>query len=992
MSAIRYLFRACLALGLWLSAGAAHALIISEYVEGSSNNKAIEITNLEAGSTRWTGVELRVYSNGSSTPTTLVALGDLDLMPGQSYVVAHASAAATLTARAQRTVGGTWFNGNDAVELRVAGARRDLLGQIGTDPDPAVTVGWSGGGVQTVDRSLRRRASVCTGVLISPASFNPSTQWTAAARDDFSDLGSHAHACLGAPVATAIGAVQGSGARSPRVGAMVVVEGVLTGGAMTSQGDYPSYSAAPALYLQAETADTDPATSDGIAVHAPMLAWNAATRSFSMSGQAGLPLGALLRVTGVVEEFHARNACASESETRCETRIRASSISVIRPPTVVGGVIQLPPAVDLSTALPADLAPETGDAFERFEGVRVSSGSQAFVSGASKYFDDNPGPYIGVDLHPRSQATRRLVRERGAYALGLRNWMGRGFTDANAYPPNVAVGARLQPVAGPLAYDYDAYRLVAQPGANWALASARAVELPAAQPAAGVGEFTVATFNARQFGVDDNPTRVPKLVRTVQQLGCPSVLALEEVATPIGVQGVTDMLTPGMQLLKDQLAAAGCTYEKQYASHPDIGEGAGSPRRYGIALLMRPGFTVAGTDTWQICHPLGSSAAASYDPIPCAAGSAPLHSRRPVVLRLDSVPIDHRILRADGSTAVLKTRVPLTIVGVHLKSQLNAADDDRRAAETEHLAARVRTEHANGRQVIVLGDFNTPHRPAPESRFLAPLRDAGLVATWDVMDPWQRFSSNFRGVSGVLDHILLSRTLYAPVGANTRTAVQPLNSDWPARGEGLPGAINGPLATWAAMPIGASDHDPVWLKLGGQALHPEFQAGVRECLLAYVCAVFHAIGGNPAACGSRRTASKADQGADPLEAYRLFRDRWLAQGAGKPWQQLYYDASPAMSDLVAQDPALGVDLLILMLRFGDTFERAALGQAPDLSDLLDRADLERLQRVHTRAQDKLPAALVAPLAVLIKPSGYVAFEGQSTYALLKHLMLKAGVW
>ena len=48
--------------------------------------------------------------------------------------------------------------------------------------------------------------------------------------------------------------------------------------------------------------------------------------------------------------------------------------------------------------------------------------------------------------------------------------------------------------------------------------------------------------------------------------------------------------------------------------------------------------------------------------------------------------------------------------------------------------------------------------------------------------------------------------------------------------------------------------------------------------------------------------------------------------------------------------------------------------------------------MHTRAQDKLPAALVAPLAVLIKPSGYVAFEGQSTYALLKHLMLKAGVW
>lgn len=52
----------------------------------------------------------------------------------------------------------------------------------------------------------------------------------------------------------------------------------------------------------------------------------------------------------------------------------------------------------------------------------------------------------------------------------------------------------------------------------------------------------------------------------------------------------------------------------------------------------------------------------------------------------------------------------------------------------------------------------------------------------------------------------------------------------------------------------------------------------------------------------------------------------------------------------------------------------------------------RLQRAHTRALDKLPPALVAPIAVLIKPGDYAAFEGQSSYALLKHLMLRSGVW
>lgn len=992
-----------LLLCLGLLSGSAESLMISEYVEGSSNNKAIEIVNLDPATTRFSGVELRLYSNGNTSGSLLIALGDLDLAPGQTYVVTHTLAGATLTARANRTVGGTWFNGNDAVELRVAGSVHDLFGRIGL-PDPGV--GWSSGGVQTVDRSLRRRASVCVGVTGNPATFDPSLQWSQASLDDFSDLGRHTHACLGAPVATPIAQIQGTGGRSLMHGRMVRIEGVLTGAAMTSSGNFGRYLDAPALYLQSEAADSDPASSEGIAIHAPMLSWNASTRSFATAGAASLPLGALLRVEGSVEEWHASNNCMSAGELRCETRIRPTTISVLRPPVLAGGVPQLPAAIDLSMALPADLAADSTDHLERYEGMRVSSGSAAFVSGPSKYFEDNPGPLIAVDVHPRSQSAARLVRERAAYAIGLRNWMSRGFSDTRAFPPNLAVGARINRVDGPLTYDFDSYRLVAQPGSNWSVASARAVEVPAAQPAAATGEFTVATFNTRQFGVENLAQRVPKLVQTIRQLGCPSIMALQEVATPVGTQQIVNAPpTPGMGQLLSQLAAAGCAYDVTLSSHPDSGDPENAALRYGIATLVRRGVLppggpqppTASAETWQTCHVLGSSAAAGYDPLACPAGQWPLYSRRPVVLRMDQVAIDHLITRADGSTQVLKSRVKLTLVNVHLKSQLNASDDARRVAETQYLAERVRSEHTAGRQVIVLGDFNTPHLPAPDSRFLAPLRDADLVATWDVMDPWQRYSSNFRGVSGVLDHILLSRSLYAPVGANTRTRVLALNSDWPARGEGLPGAPGGPLQLWAASPVGSSDHDPVWLQLGGQALHPEFQAALRECVLAFVCGAFRGIGGNPADCGSRRTGvaieAKSDtKGADPLEPYRSFRDRWMTGSAGLYWQQVYYAASPALSDLVTQDPSLGIDLLALMLRFGDAFERVALGVSPDPGDTLDRATLERLRRVHQRVLDKLSPELTAPIAQLMKPSDYAAYEGQSSYLLIKHLLQKAGIW
>ena len=84
--------------------GQASDLFISEYVEGSSNNKAVEIHNatgatvdLNAG-----GYQLEFYFNGSSSAGTTIALTGT-VADGDVYVVADNDANAAILAVTNQT-------------------------------------------------------------------------------------------------------------------------------------------------------------------------------------------------------------------------------------------------------------------------------------------------------------------------------------------------------------------------------------------------------------------------------------------------------------------------------------------------------------------------------------------------------------------------------------------------------------------------------------------------------------------------------------------------------------------------------------------------------------------------------------------------------------------------------------------------------------------------------------------------------------------------
>ena len=110
-------------------------LFFSEYIEGSSNNKALEIFNGTGASVILAaqGYNVQMYFNGSAAAGLTIDLTGT-VAAGDVYVVAQSAAGAAILAQADQTNAAGWFNGDDAVVLRKGTTILDVIGQIGVDP------------------------------------------------------------------------------------------------------------------------------------------------------------------------------------------------------------------------------------------------------------------------------------------------------------------------------------------------------------------------------------------------------------------------------------------------------------------------------------------------------------------------------------------------------------------------------------------------------------------------------------------------------------------------------------------------------------------------------------------------------------------------------------------------------------------------------------------------------------------------------------------
>ena len=158
--------------------GTATDLLFSEYIEGSGNNKALEIANNTGSSVSLSAYTIKKQTNGAGSWSTGLALSGT-LATGSKFVIVNSSISSscfsTSSANISTTATELTFNGNDAVGLFKNGVLIDIIGT------------FSGGTANfAIDVTLRRKSTVT-----SPSTtFNLSSQWDSYTTDTCNNLAS----------------------------------------------------------------------------------------------------------------------------------------------------------------------------------------------------------------------------------------------------------------------------------------------------------------------------------------------------------------------------------------------------------------------------------------------------------------------------------------------------------------------------------------------------------------------------------------------------------------------------------------------------------------------------------------------------------------------------------------------------------------------------------------------------------------------------------
>lgn len=158
--------------------GTATDLLFSEYIEGSGNNKALEIANNTGSSVSLAAYTIKKQTNGAGSWSTGLALTGT-LTTGSKFVIVNSSISSscfsTSSANISTTATELTFNGNDAVGLFKNGVLIDIIGT------------FNGGTANfAIDVTLRRKSTVT-----SPSTtFNLSSQWDSYTTDTCGNLAS----------------------------------------------------------------------------------------------------------------------------------------------------------------------------------------------------------------------------------------------------------------------------------------------------------------------------------------------------------------------------------------------------------------------------------------------------------------------------------------------------------------------------------------------------------------------------------------------------------------------------------------------------------------------------------------------------------------------------------------------------------------------------------------------------------------------------------
>ncbi|MBO1927874.1 ExeM/NucH family extracellular endonuclease [Thiomicrorhabdus sp. 6S2-11] len=735
-------------------------LFFSEYIEGSGNNKALEIYNSSNDVVDLSIYTVEAYHNGRALaegPSYTIALSGA-LASGDVFVLANPSADQAILDQTDLVTGSISFNGDDTLILKKDSEIIDSIGQFGVDPGSE----WVANGVGTQNETLLR---VSAPDADANDVFDPSVQWRSEAQDYTANLGVYGSEAPvdPEPSLVRIHDVQGSGAVSPLAGQVVTVEAVITAVAPNMNG----------YFIQEELADQDAdlLTSEGVFVYGDV---------------TGLAVGDKVQVTAKVTEYYDLTELTNVTEVT----------------VLASGEITLPVEVALPFA--------SADFMERYEGMLVSFPQNLTVT--ENYTLGRYGEFWLSSGGRLMIPTNVVTPGADANTLQAQNDLNRILVDDlnTAQNPDPVIypapsldasntlrsGYQLEDLTGVVSYGFGDYRIQPTVEPSFTEANPRTTA-----PTSVGGSLKVASFNVLNYFNGDGlgagfPTS--RGADTAEEFERQQVKIVQAIsAMDVDIIGL-------MEIENDGYSANSAIASLVEALNAEVGE-----TRYAF---INPGIAKIGTDeiavgliyNQQTVTPKGTAAILDSS--------------------VDARFIDdkNRPALAQSFTEIA-TNGGLTVAVNHLKSKGSSCDslgdpdlgdgqgncNLTRKAAAEALVDWLATDPTNSGDSdrLIIGDLNAYAMEDP----ITAIKSAGYSdLIFDLNGGG--YSYVFDGQSGYLDHALASAPLQSQVTGVTEWHIntdEPISLDYNEEYK----SENQKITYYASDAYRSSDHDPVIIGL-----------------------------------------------------------------------------------------------------------------------------------------------------------------------------------
>ena len=407
----------------------------------------------------------------------------------------------------------------------------------------------------------------------------------------------------------------------------------------------------------------------------------------------------------------------------------------------------LPTAVSLEP--PADEI-ESELYYEALEGMLVQvTGNVLAVSATNKFGET-------ALVLPSYNEVHLMQGGQNGFAMRVDDGSFITHMDQSTMIYAAATGDLLSGIRGPLAYNYGYYKIEPLSAPRVIRQDKLLPQLPAAEP----NQIRVMTWNVENFfdyllphptdpalpSVAEYKAWLEKIANTILLAGTPAVIGLQEVEN-IGI-------------LEDLAATS------QLAP-------------FGYQAILLEGTDSRGIDVGYLVRGDVRILEVMQFPAP-----EDLTSRPPLLLKVE--------IKLDTGTRILY------LLNNHFLSMSGGelATEPRRIAQAAWnagLIEQILVDDPNA-QIILMGDLNSYYDSPP----IETLREAGLTHVFDDLEPQDRYTYIYQGISQVLDHMLVSEKL-AP--AIARVDILHVNADFPLQ---LPGDTS---------VLHKSDHDPIVITL-----------------------------------------------------------------------------------------------------------------------------------------------------------------------------------